>query len=201
MSVINTDLRTMFEEFQARNPKPYFRFEDIPTSERLYYEKISTDNYREVFSLFEGDDNPFLSEGYRSLERFEAYLEWQLFYLRYTPKQAACDWLMRLRSNGQCIGIVNVFDLCRKWMGPHPERCMIGFSTHRDHRRQYYTFEAVTALTQYVFTNFEVSRILANVDRGNAASRSLLLKLGFESVAQGFPDLHKLEYFRLERPQ
>ena len=199
MNKTKTDLKELFKQFQARNPKPYFQFGAIPASERLLYEKIDILNYREIYHLFKDDDNPFISEGYRDLEQLEEYLECQLNYHRFTPKHAACDWLIRLKGNGQCIGVVNLFELSKHMPGSDANRCMIGFSTHRDYRRKYYTLEAVRSLTTYIFDHFGVSVIVANTNKENLASQALLKKIGFRFSMANFDDSSRYDYFELRR--
>ncbi len=199
MNAAKSNLKELFREFRARNPKPYFRFEALPTSERMSYEMINETNFLEVYDLFKEDENPFISEGYRNLDQFSQYVEYQLNYHRFTPKKAACDWLMRLKKTGQCIGLVNLFDLSRPSFGVDPDSCMIGFCTHHSFRRSYYTYEAVQTLLEYIFENYGVKHVVANSLKQNYASEALLEKLGFVQQTEGFPEMDRLNYFVLSR--
>jgi RimJ/RimL family protein N-acetyltransferase len=54
----------------------------------------------------------------------------------------------------------------------------IGWVTHQDFQRQGYAFEATHALMEYIFKNFPIHRIIANIDTRNPESAKLAEKLG-----------------------
>jgi RimJ/RimL family protein N-acetyltransferase len=54
----------------------------------------------------------------------------------------------------------------------------IGWVTHQDFQRQGYAFEATHALMHYAFNNFELHRIVADIDTRNPESAAMAEKLG-----------------------
>ncbi len=54
----------------------------------------------------------------------------------------------------------------------------IGWVTHQDFQRQGLAYEASKALIAYAFKNFDLHRIVANIDTRGSASASLAEKLG-----------------------
>ncbi|MFM6841217.1 MAG: GNAT family N-acetyltransferase [Candidatus Planktophila sp.] len=54
----------------------------------------------------------------------------------------------------------------------------IGWVTHPDYHRQGFAYEATRALMKYVFDNFPVHRIIADIDTRNPESAKLAEKLG-----------------------
>jgi RimJ/RimL family protein N-acetyltransferase len=54
----------------------------------------------------------------------------------------------------------------------------IGWVTHQEFQRQGYAFEATNALMNYIFKNFPIHRIIANIDTRNPESAHLAEKLG-----------------------
>ena len=78
-----------------------------------------------------------------------------------------------LKSTGKVIGQSNT--------GMQSTRDMladIGWVTHQNYQRQGYAFEATQALINYLFTNFPLNRIIANIDTRNPESAQLAEKLG-----------------------
>lgn len=74
--------------------------------------------------------------------------------------------------NGQIIGGINL------------EQCSesniyeIGWTIHRDYRKQGYATEAASALIKYAFTELGATRVQAHCDSRNIASEKVMLKLG-----------------------
>lgn len=54
----------------------------------------------------------------------------------------------------------------------------IGWVTHQEFQRVGYAYEATYAFMQFIFTHFEIHRIIANIDTRNPESAKLAEKLG-----------------------
>jgi len=78
-----------------------------------------------------------------------------------------------LKSTGKVIGQSN-----SGLESTRDQLADIGWVTHQDFQRQGYAFEATNALMNYIFTNFPIHRIIANIDTRNPESAKLAEKLG-----------------------
>lgn len=54
----------------------------------------------------------------------------------------------------------------------------IGWVTHQNYQRQGFAYEATHALMKFIFQNFEIHRLIANIDTRNPESAKLAEKLG-----------------------
>ena len=59
----------------------------------------------------------------------------------------------------------------------------IGWVTHQDFQRQGYAFEATKALLGYAFKNFDLHRVIADIDTRVPESAALAEKLGMRREA------------------
>ncbi len=78
-----------------------------------------------------------------------------------------------LRDNDRLIG-----DIGLHFLPPNNEQTEIGFTVSPEHQRRGYALEAVTAVMDHAFQQMNKHRIVAGVDPNNAASISILGKLG-----------------------
>jgi aminoglycoside 6'-N-acetyltransferase len=60
----------------------------------------------------------------------------------------------------------------------------IGWVTHQDFQRQGYAFEATKALLKFVFANFDIHRVIADIDTRVPESAALAEKLGMRREAE-----------------
>ena len=86
----------------------------------------------------------------------------------------ACYWAACLRGTGHAIGTCDLSDIDR-----HHGRAEVGFAFHRSYWGNGYALEAMTAITDYVFSAMAIERLGARLHAGNHASRRLLERLGF----------------------
>jgi hypothetical protein len=88
-----------FEKWRQnlRKKGPLHHFPPMPDSERLSYDIITDDNYSILVSLFESDENPFIDERFKSLDKAKSYSE-DLKDMLYHPKHGGCDFLIRLKN-------------------------------------------------------------------------------------------------------
>ena len=60
----------------------------------------------------------------------------------------------------------------------------IGWVTHQDFHRHGYAFEATKALLTYAFANFDLHRVIADIDTRVPESAALAEKLGMRREAE-----------------
>ncbi len=83
-----------------------------------------------------------------------------------------------LKRTGQVIGQSNMGLISKE------NKCSnIGWVTHQDFQRQGYAFEATEALLKHAFDNFDLHRVIADIDSRVPESASLAEKLGMRHEA------------------
>ncbi len=178
------------EEFLQRHyisdPKPSFNFTNLPPTERLEYEMMDEQNYLEIYELFQNDSNTFVEDYYNDLEKLERYTDYQLYFNRFSHKRGACDWLIRLKTTKETIGVLNIYELSKEIFNNNHRKCFIGYSIGEKYRRKYYAMEVVENLIRYAFPHFKMEKLIANTDKGNIPSQELLLKLGFVEKTEDY---------------
>jgi RimJ/RimL family protein N-acetyltransferase len=193
----NSRSQSFFKHFREQHPQPYYHFTNLPDSERLTYEMLSTSNYKEVPKMFKEEDNPFVIDEYKSEEKFVEYTSYLLNYNRFSPKYGACDWLFKLKETGEYIGIVNVYDLNRERFNDHHLKCTIGFNVKAEFRKLKYTTEAVQQLLAYIPKQFSRNKIVAYTQKDNIPSISFLKKLGFIDKTEEYTYEDRYSFFEL----
>ena len=83
-----------------------------------------------------------------------------------------------LKSTGQVIGQSNMGLVSKENKASN-----IGWVTHQDFQRQGYAFEATRALLAYAFNNFDLHRVIADIDTRVPESAALAEKLGMRREA------------------
>jgi aminoglycoside 6'-N-acetyltransferase len=78
-----------------------------------------------------------------------------------------------LKGAGKVIGQSNI-----SLKSTNDQLADIGWVTHQDYQRQGFAHEATRGLMKYVFDNFPVHRIIADIDTRNPESAKLAEKLG-----------------------
>lgn len=81
-------------------------------------------------------------------------------------------------NSGPVVGLIDLFDF-----DPKNKRAGIGIVVLQDEQRNKgIGSEALSLLTSYVFSNFALNQVFANVGAKNAASIQLFEKMGFTKV-------------------
>jgi aminoglycoside 6'-N-acetyltransferase len=84
-----------------------------------------------------------------------------------------------LKRTGQVIGQSNMRLISKE------NKCSnIGWVTHQDFQRQGYAFEATEALLKHAFDNFDLHRVIADIDTRVPESAALAEKLGMRREAE-----------------
>ena len=108
----------------------------------------------------------------------EMVVEWleRMLGLVKSDLQEDGDFILlswELKSTGQVIGQSNL-----KLDSKEDKRAEFGYVTHQGFQRQGYALEASQAVLDFAFSQFDIHRIIANIDADNPASAHLAKKLG-----------------------
>ena len=114
------------------------------------------------------------------------YIEDQLEQIE---NDKGCLFLVFLKENDRCvIGTINFFSFIRGGF----QACYLGFQISEAHQGEGLMSEALRLGIDYVFTEMNLHRIMANVRPENTRGVKLLHKLGFEFEG------HAREYLRVK---
>ncbi len=100
------------------------------------------------------------------------------------------------RAGGSIVGDSGVF-VNREGSG----ELELAYRIKKDRWGLGYATEAALACVGYGLKDLGASRIVADVDPGNDASRRVLVKCGLKLVGPGFEDGHQVLLYALERPR
>ncbi|MES2104341.1 MAG: GNAT family protein [Pseudomonadota bacterium] len=145
----------------------------LPTA-RLELRAISTDDIDALFSIFSDPQTlRYWSRGpYSSPTELQSYFD--------KTEQSFIDksqlrWGLARREDGRVIGVCSLYAIDAGNL-----RADIGYILHKDAWGRGYMREALTAIFDYAFEVMSLRRIEADIDPRNAASITVLEKLGFQ---------------------
>ncbi len=95
-------------------------------------------------------------------------------YAQSFARHEAIRWAVTRRDDGRLLGTCGFHTISLQH-----HRAEIGYELHPDHWGKGFMSEAVWAMLGHGFLDMNLHRIEANVDPDNAASASLLRRLGF----------------------
>ncbi len=84
-----------------------------------------------------------------------------------------------LKNSGKVIGQSNM-----EFVSKENKTSNIGWVTHQDYHREGYAFEATNALLSFAFANFDLHRVIADIDTRVLESAALAEKLGMRREAE-----------------
>jgi len=96
---------------------------------------------------------------------------WLLNAYEHWHKHPYGVWVIRIKESRQFIGF------CSLRFDEETRETILSYGILEHYREKGYAFEAVSAVIQYGFQRCFLSRIMANVNKGNLASIHLLEKL------------------------
>ena len=122
----------------------------------------------------------------------EHFIEFRLAQLEVDP--TILEWLGRAMVLTDDMGTLRVIGTIG-FHGPPDDagRLEVGYRVDADFRRQGFAIEAVRALFDWAFERHGVTRFLASISPGNAASRGLTAKLGFREIGSQMDEIDGLE--------
>ena len=159
--------------------KPYFIFPDIPAYEELTFEKLTSENFKQLFLMFEADENPFIDERFKHYEQAKEYAEYLEQYGAYSAKHGGQDWLFSWKN--EYAGILHLYDLSLETFAENNRRCWIGFAIKPSMRNKGITRKVVQNFVQYIFKNYPLIKYVHSMTlKENFAAQGLLNAVGFE---------------------
>ncbi len=174
--------------------KQYFTFPEIDLAGEFSFEKLSAENFPQLYLLFENDDSPFTEECFKKYDGAKKYTESLEKYGRTSPKHGSQDWLFKW--NGKYAGVLHLYDLSLETFGENNKRCWISFAITPALRRKGFTQKALSYFLQYTWNNYpEIKYIHSMTLKGNIAAQNLLSAAGFDKDEE---ERHsKMHYFYL----
>ena len=158
--------------------KLFFIFPDMESRENFSFEKLSSQNFQQLYLMFENDGSPFTDERFKHYDGAEKYAHELEEFGVYSPKHGWQDWLFLLENN--YAGILHLYDLSLETFAENNKRCWIGFATKPQLRNQGITKKAVKYFMQYVFENYKsIKYIHSMIMKENLPAQMLLKSLGF----------------------
>ena len=162
-----------------QSSKVFFEFPDIKSCGEFSFEKLTTDNFQQLYLLFEGDDSPFTDKRFKQYASAEKYANDFEKYGRFSPKHGSQDWLFKWKD--EYAGILHLYDLSLETFAENNKRCWIGFATKPSLRKKRITKRAVSCFVNYIYKNCpEIKYVHSMTLKGNVAAEALLFSIGFK---------------------
>lgn len=159
--------------------KVYFDFPDIKSIDNFSFEKLTTENFQQLYLLFEGDDSVFTDDRFKHHVSAREYANYLEKYGRFSPKHGSQDWFFKWKK--EYAGILHLYDLSLETFAENNKRCWIGFATKPALRKKGITKSAVSLFIHYIFNNYpEIIYIHAMCLKGNVAAEKLLFSARFQ---------------------
>jgi len=160
--------------------KQFFTFPEIKAAGEFSFEKLTTQNFEQLCTMFENDDSIFTDERFKHYEGAKIYAEDREQYAAFSPKHAGQDWFFYWQNN--MAGILHLYDLSLETFGNNNKRCWIGFATKPGLRNKGITKKAVQLFIEHILSNYVfIEYIHAITEKDNAVSRGLLYSLNFKN--------------------
>jgi ribosomal-protein-alanine N-acetyltransferase len=160
-------MKTMLDLSQAWSTFP------VLATERLLLRALTLDDTPEHFRIW---SHPAVMAGH-SVAEWPHVGDSEDFIQRiarsFTTREAI-RWAVTRREDGQMLGTCGYHTISLQH-----RRAEIGYELHPDHWGQGFMSEAIWAVLGHGFLDMGLHRVEANVDPDNAASASLLRRLGF----------------------
>ncbi len=165
-------------EFKKTHTKSFFSFSEIPPFKNFSFEKLTEQNFEQLYLLFEGDSSPFVDERFKSYEGAKEHARFISICGAFSPKHGCQDWLFKL--NNEYAGILHLYDLSRETFADHHKQAWIGFATAEKYRKSGVSFRAVNYFINYIFDNYKViDSIYSMTLHENKIARAFIKKCGF----------------------
>lgn len=144
------------------------------TAKRVRLRWLTEADIPALFNIFSDPEVArfWSSPPYKDLEAAAALLAEIRDYFR---RGTLFQWGVALRESDLVIGTCTLASL-----DTQNRRAEVGFALHRDHWKNGYMSEALTALLHHAFDDMKLHRIEADVDPRNVASIRALERFGFQ---------------------
>jgi RimJ/RimL family protein N-acetyltransferase len=158
--------------------KPYFIFTDLPAYAELSFEKLTSENFQQLYLMFESDENSFTDKRFKHYEQSKEYAEYLEQYGAFSTKHSGQDWLFLWKN--EYAGVLHLYDLSLETFAENNRRCWIGFATKPTMRNKGITRKVVQYFVQYIFENFPLMKHVHSMTlKENFAAQGLLKTVGF----------------------
>lgn len=146
----------------------------ILETERLILREITKDDAQGIFACF-SNENVTRYYGQDTLVNIEQAEQFVEFFSKNYAEKRGVRWGIERKGTKGIIGTVGF----NAWSPKH-KRAEIGYEINPEQWRKGYTSEALLKIISYGFESMGLTRIGAVVFIDNAASNSLLSKMGFQ---------------------
>jgi RimJ/RimL family protein N-acetyltransferase len=169
-----SDFDTPFNKYK----KPYFIFSEIPSTEIIKFEKLTEENFQNLYLLFEGDTSPFVDERFKTYQGAEEYTKHLCKYGAILPKHGNQDWLYKW--NDEYAGVLHLYDLSLEKFAQNDKRAWIGFATGEKFRNRRISYHVVNYFIEYIFDYYLMIDFVHSMTlKENKRATSFLNKCGF----------------------
>ena len=159
--------------------QPYFIFPNIPNYEELSFEKLTSENFQELYLMFEADNNQFTDERFKHYDQAKEYAEYLEEHGAYSAKNSVQDWLFFWKN--EYAGILHLYDLSLESFAKNNRRCWVGFATRPTTRNKGITKKVLRYFLHYILENYPlISYIHSMTLKENLPAQGLLNAVGFK---------------------
>jgi ribosomal-protein-alanine N-acetyltransferase len=166
-------------------PSAFNRF-PVLTTPRLILRELRPSDADALFAI-KSDEEVTQHYGQEPHRTVADTLAWIVRLQQSYARREDIAWCVTLHSEDRLIGACTLWNLSAGYH--HGE---IGYELHPEYERRGLMTEALTAILNFAFNDFGLNRVEATPFEGNAASKNLLLKLGFTYEGT----LRQRHYFR-----
>lgn len=143
-------------------------------AERIRLRHLESGDIDSLFEIFSDDETMHYWSSPPFQTRSEAAKLLAHIHECFT-KKSLFQWGIALKTDDKIIGTTTLFHL-----DAENRRAEIGYALDRRFWGEGYVNEALNALFEYAFENFNLHRLEADVDPRNSASIKVLERLGFQ---------------------
>lgn len=165
-------------EFRKIYSKIHFSFPEIPPFKNFSFEKLTEQNFEQLYLLFEGDPSPFVDERFKTCEGAKEHARFIQLCGAYVPKHGCQDWIFKL--NNEYAGILHLYDLSLETFADNHKRAWVGFATAEKFRKSGVSFQVVNHFINYILDNYKLIDFIHSMTlHENKIARAFLEKCGF----------------------
>lgn len=186
-----------WQEARTKTMQQHFFLSDVRPSVRIEFEPLTYENGMKLFKIFKNDTDSYVDERFKSERETEDYVACMMEYARFSNKNAAFDWLLKLKTTGEYIGVFHLHDLSNQVFGSANRKATIGYAIGEEFRRQGFIQEAITHFSNFLFENSNKIKLLVYTDKENTASVRLMHSLNWQQTDDKYVYSDTYTYFEL----
>ncbi len=189
--------KTLWRQARTKTMQQHFFLPNVIPSVRLAFEPLTYENGLQLYEIFKNDAHPFVDERFKSEAEVADYVACMMEYARFSNKNAAFDWLIKLKSTGEYIGVFHLHDLSNQVFGSANRKATIGYAIGEQFRRQGFACEVITHFSNFLFENSNKIKLLVYTDKENTASICLMQSLNWQQNDDKYVYSDSYTYFEL----